>query len=51
MTEIVSAIPVLFGVLFSGSLDRAIDREFPQTEVSYLLIDARTRETLASRWP
>ncbi len=45
-------IPLVAGLLLfaAGSFDRVIDREVPQADVSYLLLDARTREPLASRW-
>jgi len=41
------------GLLLFASLpvERAIEREVPHSDVSYLLVDARTRETVASRWP
>src|SRR5258708_26728920 len=31
--------------------DPLLDRRFPGAELSYLVIDARTREIVAARWP
>lgn len=36
--------------LFAQSAARALDREFPGRDISFLLLDAPTGEVLASRW-
>lgn len=36
--------------LFSQSTGEALNRDFPSRDVSFLLLDARTGEILASRW-
>jgi cell division protein FtsI/penicillin-binding protein 2 len=36
--------------LFAQSASRILDQEFPSTEVSFLLLDARSGAVLASRW-
>lgn len=36
--------------LFAQSSAQALDREFPNRKISYLLLDARTGQLLASRW-
>jgi cell division protein FtsI/penicillin-binding protein 2 len=36
--------------LFSQSAGEALDRNFPDRDISFLLLDARTGEVLASRW-
>lgn len=38
------------GTLFAQSAERELDREFPNPNVSFLLLDARTGQLLASRW-
>lgn len=44
-------LPTLLLAFASGDLTPAIDRAVPSAEVSYLVIDARTREVIAARWP
>ncbi len=36
--------------LFSQSASEALDRNFPSKDISFLLLDARTGQMLASRW-
>lgn len=45
--------PALLGgdTLAGQSIGKAIDRAFPAREVSYLLLDGRSGEVVASRWP
>ena len=38
------------GSLFAQSSARALDQEFPNHDISYLLLDARSGRLLASRW-
>jgi len=35
----------------AGLVGPSLDRQFPAPELNYLVVDARTREVLASRWP
>ncbi|HEV2468926.1 MAG TPA: penicillin-binding transpeptidase domain-containing protein [Candidatus Sulfotelmatobacter sp.] len=39
-----------FPSLFAQSAARSLDRDFPGRDISFLLLDARTGEVLASRW-
>ena len=46
--------PLLLAALlpsFAGDLSPTIDRAVPQTDLNYIVIDVRTREVVASRWP
>jgi cell division protein FtsI/penicillin-binding protein 2 len=38
------------GSLFAQSAAQALDRDFPSRDISFLLLDARTGQLLASRW-
>src|SRR5690242_7094643 len=38
------------GSLFAQSAALSLNRDFPSSAISYLLLDARTGEVLASRW-
>ena len=42
--------PVIETSLFAQSAQQALDREFPDSGVSFLLLDARTGQLNASRW-
>jgi cell division protein FtsI/penicillin-binding protein 2 len=48
---VVALLPLAAGSLSAGSFDRAIDRDFPQAGLSYLLLDVNSREVIATRWP
>jgi hypothetical protein len=44
-------LPALLLAFASGDVTPAIDRAVPSADVNYLVIDARTREIVAARWP
>jgi cell division protein FtsI/penicillin-binding protein 2 len=45
------AAPLARGFAATDALRPALDRHFPASELNYLVVDARTREVVASRWP
>ena len=42
---------LLFGFASAGGDTPTLDRQFPAPELNYLIVDARTRAVVASRWP
>jgi cell division protein FtsI/penicillin-binding protein 2 len=45
------APPDLFGQATATMLNRMLDRSFPSKRIEYLLLDVRTRRTIAEHWP
>jgi hypothetical protein len=54
MTAPVTLLLFGFAAADAAAIDAvgpALDRQFPAPELNYLIVDARTREVAASRWP
>jgi hypothetical protein len=53
--EVLIALPLaaraVGGLAVASSAGPALDRQFPAPELNYLIVDARTRELVVSRWP
>jgi hypothetical protein len=51
VTGIAVAGLLLFGFAVADTAAPELDRQFPAPDSNYLVLDARTREVVASRWP
>ncbi len=47
---LMTALMVTAGSLYNQSIVQVLERHFPDSEISYLLVDARTRAVVGSRW-